>query len=50
MLTPITLSVVEEIIKRSYIINNIILALKPYIIKVSPKSDMAIIWVNIWDV
>ena len=32
-----------------YIFNNIILALKPRIIKVSPKSDMAIVWINIWD-
>jgi len=42
-LTPITSSVVEEIIKRNHIFNNVILALKPCIIKVSPKSDMAII-------
>ena len=47
MLTPLTSSVVKEIIKRNHIFNNIILASRPCIIKVSPKSDMAIIWVNI---
>jgi len=41
---------VEDIIKKNYIFNNIVLAFKPHIIKVSPKSDMAIIWVDIWDV
>jgi len=42
--------VVENIIKKNHIFNNIVLALKLYIIKVFPKSDMAIIWLNIWDV
>ena len=46
----ITLSMVEEIIKWNYIFNNVILALKPYIIKVSPKLNIAIIWVDIWDI
>jgi len=41
---------VEDIIKKNYIFNNIVLAFKPHIIKVSPKSDMAIIWVDIWDI
>ena len=45
--SPITLSVIEDIIKKNYIFNNIVLASKPQIIKVFPKSDMAIIWVNI---
>jgi len=50
MLTSITLSVVEEIIKRNHIFNNVILVLKPHIIKISPKLDIAIIWVDIWNV
>jgi len=29
--------------------NNITLALYPWIVKASSKSDMAIIWVDIWD-
>ena len=34
---------IEKILKNTHIFNNIILALKPRIIKVSPKSDMTII-------
>ena len=41
--TLITSSVVEDIIKKNHIFNNIVLASKPLIIKVFPKSDMAII-------
>ena len=47
---PLTLNVVEDIIKSNHIFNNITLASRPYIIKISLKSDMAIIWVDIWDV
>ena len=45
----INLSVVETIIKTTYIFDNIYIILKSCIIKVSYKSDMAIIWINIWD-
>jgi len=38
---------VKEILKRNHIFNNIILALRPYVIKISPKSNMAIIWFDI---
>ena len=41
---------VETILKQNHIFNNISLASKPRIIKVSPKSDMAIIWIDVWDV
>ena len=47
---PLTSNVVKDIIKNNHIFNNIMLASRPHIIKVSPKSDMAIIWVDIWDV
>ena len=40
---------VESILKVNHVFNNIVLTSKPRIIKVSPKSDMAIIWINIWD-
>jgi len=40
---------IEEVLKNNHIFNNIVLASKPHVIKVSPKSDMAIIWINIWD-
>ena len=48
--TPILANVVESIIKSNHIFNNIIIALRFYIIKVFLKSDMAIIWLDIWDV
>jgi len=50
MVTSITSSVIEDIIKKNHIFNNIMLASKPHIIKASPKLDMAIIWVDIWDI
>jgi len=41
---------VETIIKNNHIFNNIIIASRLKVIKISLKSDMAIIWLNIWDV
>jgi len=41
---------VEQIIKQNQIFDNLILASKLQVIKVSPKSDMSIVWINIWDV
>ena len=38
---------VKNILKSNHIFNNIILASKPRIIKVSPKSNIAIIWINL---
>ena len=43
----ITSEMVEEIIKKNHIFNNITLALRLQIIKVFPKSDMVIIWIDI---
>ena len=40
---------IENILKNNYIFNNIILASKPYVIKVLPKSNMVIIWIDIWN-
>jgi len=48
--TPISSNVIEKIIKENHIFNNIILASKPRLIKVSSKSNMFIIWINIWDI
>jgi len=45
--TPITHNQIEEIIKRVHLFNNGILASSPCIIKASPKSDMAVIWIDI---
>ena len=46
----LTLSEVERIIKQNQIFNNVVLMSKPHVIKVSPKSDILIIWIDIWDV
>ena len=41
---------IEMILKQNHIFDNIYLASKLRVIKVSPKSDMAIVWIDIWDV
>ena len=43
------MDVVEKILKSNYIFNNILITFWSRIIKVSHKSDMAIIWLDIWD-
>ena len=40
---------IEKILKSNHIFNDIILASRPRVIKVSPKSDIAIICIDIWD-
>ena len=41
---------IKTILKQNHIFNNISLTSKPRVIKVSPKSDMSIVWLDIWDV
>ena len=41
---------IELILKQNHIFDNISLVSKPRIIKVSLKSNMSIIWIDIWDV
>ena len=48
--TPISANVIETTIKNNYIFNNIVIALKSHIIKISLKSNIAIIWLDIWDI
>ena len=48
--TSITADVVEDILKNNYIFNNITLASRLQVIKISPKFNMGIIWIDIWDV
>ena len=48
--THISSKDIEYILKNNYIFNNIVLVLKLRIIKVSSKSDMAIVWIDIWDI
>ena len=45
----ISLKEIKGVLKNNYIFNNIVLTSKPCIIKVFPKSDMTIIWIDIWD-
>ena len=43
----IALDEIKDILKNNHIFSNIVLISKPCIIKMSPKSDMAIIWIDI---
>lgn len=45
--TCITSDEIDKILKNTHIFNNIVLASKPRVIKVSSKSNMAIVWINI---
>jgi len=40
---------IEGVLQETYLFKGIVLASKPCIIKASPKSDMAVVWVDIWD-
>ena len=46
----LTSSDVKTILKQNHIFDNISLISRPRVIKVSPKSDMAIVWIDIWDI
>lgn len=46
---PITLKIVTGVLNKTHIFNNVVLASKPCIIKTSNNSDLAVIWINIWD-
>ena len=41
---------IKSILKQNQIFDNVSLALKPRVIKISSKSDMSIVWIDIWDV
>ena len=43
----ITLEEIKRVLKNTHIFNNVVLASKPRIIKVSLKSNIAIIWIDI---
>ena len=47
--TLIDSNIIESIIKASHIFNDIKIASKPCVCKVSPKSNMVIVWIDIWD-
>jgi len=48
--TLINTNIIETIIKTTHIFNNIQIASKLRVIKVSSKSDIAIVWIDIWDI
>ena len=41
--------IIEGVLKNLYLFKDTILALKPRVIKASPKSDKAVVWVDIWN-
>ena len=43
----LTYDIVERILEITHIFNDVVLASHPCIIKAFPKSDMAVIWINI---
>ena len=46
----LTLADIKIILRQNHIFDNVTLASKLRVIKVSPKSDMVIVWIDIWDV
>ena len=48
--TSVSSGIIEQILQSTHIFNNMVLASKLRVIKVSPKLDMAVIWIDIWDV
>ena len=47
---PISFNIVKRILPLTHIFNNVVLASKPRVIKAFPKSDIAIIWIDIWNI
>ena len=45
----ITLDIIKSIIKSNYIFNDLMFISRPKVIKVSPKSNMTVIWIDIWN-
>ena len=48
-LLSITQVQVKAVIANTPVFEGVVLALRPYIIKASPSSDMSVIWFDIWD-
>ena len=41
--------IIKGVLKNLHLFKDATLASKPHIIKASPKSDKAVVWVDIWD-
>jgi len=48
-LEVMTSDIIKGALKDSHLFKDVILASKPCIIKASPKSNKAVVWVDIWD-
>ena len=48
--TKLSSNDIKNILKQNHIFDNISLTSKPRVIKVSLKSDIALVWIDIWDV
>ena len=40
---------IEGVLKETHLFKDVVLVSKPCVIKASPKSDMVVVWVDIWD-
>jgi len=47
--TPMDLEVIKNIIKTTHIFNDIKVVSKSHVCKILPKSDIAIVWIDIWN-
>ena len=45
----ITPDIIADALRNSHLFKDATLASKPHIIKISPKSDKAVVWVDIWN-
>ena len=45
----ITPDYIEGVLKETHLFKDVVLASKLYVIKASPKSNMVVVWVDIWD-
>jgi len=41
--------IIKGVLKELHLFKDVTLASKPHIIKALPKSDRAVVWVDIWD-
>ena len=48
--SPITPDDIKSLIKSNHIFNDLMLTFKPRVIKASPKSNIAVIWIDVWDI
>jgi len=45
----ITPDFIKGVLKDMHLFKDVVLASKPHVIKASPKSNMAVVWMDIWD-